>query len=242
MALTNRDEAPDPPPEQHPHGGEWLRDIILGLNDGLVTTLVFVMTLGGLVGSRHGLVVTAMAELLAGGLSMAFGGFLATRADSEIRTLRVAVERHEIATEPDEERQELRAIYRRKGFTGHLLDAIISHQTATPERWLAAMLHDEHGMTDENLRSPLVSGVTIGLSFMVGALVPILPFFWSLPRWVGEVLALVLTAAAAMGLGALKARHTLKTAVRSGLEFLVIAGVGAGLGILIGKVVHGSLG
>src|SRR5579875_2501626 len=216
--------------ERHPHVGDWIRDVVLGLNDGLVTTLVFVMTLSGVASTRHALLTTAIAELLAGGISMAFGGFLAARADSEIRAARIETERHEIATEPDEERQELRAIYRRKGFHGHLLEAIIEHQTASPERWLAAMLHDEHGFTVNEARAPLLSGSLIGLSFMVGAIVPILPFFFPFARLLSQALAFALAAAVAMGLGAVQSRHTLRTALRSGVEFFILAVAGALLG------------
>lgn len=226
--------------ERHPHGGNWLRDVILGLNDGLVTTLVFVMTLSGVASTRHTLILTAIAELLAGGVSMAFGGFLAARADNEVRAARIETERQEIATEPDEERQELSAIYRGKGFQGQLLHAIVEHQTATPERWLAAMLHDEHGITGDDQGAPVLSGALVGLSFMAGAAVPILPFLFPVPRLTGQGLAFALSAAAAIGLGALKARHTLKTALRSGLEFFILALIGAGLGVIIGQVMHGG--
>ena len=225
--------------ERHPHAGGWLRDVVLGLNDGLVTTLVFVMTLSGIAHSRHTLIATALAEMLAGGLSMGFGGFLAGRADHELLAARVATERHEIATEPDEERRELRSIYRRKGFRGHLLEAIMEHQTATPERWLAAMIHDEHGITDDPPMSPVASGALVGVSFMGGAVVPILPFFFPLPRIAGEALAFALAAAAALALGALKSRHTLQTALRSGVEFFALAVLGALCGVAMGRLMHG---
>ncbi len=224
--------------EEHPHGGDWLRDIVLGLNDGLVTTLVFVMTFSSVTSDRHIVLVSALAEMFAGGVSMGFGGFLAAQAEGEIRAKRTATERHEIEHEPEEERSELRAIYRRKGFSGMLLDQIVAHQTATPERWLAAMLHDEHGMTAGEPHPPLRSGLTIGFAFIVGAVVPVLPFLFAEPTLVAKVLSLVAAAAAAIGLGALKSRHTLKTALRSGLEFLLIALLGTGFGILIGHLLH----
>ena len=224
--------------EEHPHGGDSLRDIVLGLNDGLVTTLVFVMTFSSVTNNREIVLVSALAEMFAGGISMGFGGFLAAQAVGEVRAKRTAIERHEIEHEPEEERSELRAIYRRKGFNGELLDQIVAHQTATPERWLAAMLHDEHGMTTAEPRSPLRSGVTVGLAFVAGAFVPVLPFLFGEPTLVAKVLSLVAAAAAAIALGALKSRHTLKTAVRSGLEFLLIALLGTGFGILIGRLLQ----
>lgn len=225
--------------ERHPHRGDWLRDAVLGLNDGLVTTLVFVMTLSGVAGSRHALLASALAELFAGGVSMAFGGFIAARTQREVMQKRRATERLEIATEPDEERLELRAIYRGKGFSGPLLEAIVTHLTATPERWLSAMMHDEHGVTAEPEIRPLLSGLSVGVSFMIGAVVPILPFFFAqLAQLPAQIVSFMLTASVSLGLGAVKSRHTLKGPLRSGLELLALAALGALCGVLIGHLLE----
>src|SRR5689334_10724014 len=133
--------------EQHPHGGDWLREIVFGLNDGLVTTLVFIMAVSA-AASTH-LVVIVLGEVLAGGVSMALGGYLSARTEQEILAQRIATERYEVEHEPEEERSELRAIYRRKGFSGPLLDRVVSHLTANPERWHQAMVHDELGVVED---------------------------------------------------------------------------------------------
>src|SRR5947209_18911846 len=102
---------PGPPKEQHPHGGDWLRDIVFGLNDGLVTTLVFLMAVSESAPTR--LLLIMLGEVLAGGISMALGGYLSARTQQEVLDQRVATERFEIQHEPEEERAELRSIYRR---------------------------------------------------------------------------------------------------------------------------------
>src|SRR5579871_4438151 len=104
--------------ELHPHGGAWIIEVIFGANDGMVTTLVFVLTVSNVAASRHSLILTALAELFAGGVSMFLGAYLAVKTEHEITAHQIATERHEIAHEPAEERAELRAAYRRKGFTG----------------------------------------------------------------------------------------------------------------------------
>lgn len=225
--------------EQHPHGGDWLRDALLGLNDGLVTSLVFVMTLGGIASDRQVLVAGALAEVFAGGVSMAFGAFLAARTQDEVIQKRIAVERHEIATEPEEEREELRRIYRAKGFTGSLLGQIVAHQTATPDRWLKAMMRDEHGLVDEQpARSPLTSGLWVGSAFVVGAAVPVLPVFLPVPLIDARILSFALAAAVGMLLGVLKSRYTLKGPLRSALELLFLAVLGALFGYGMSRILH----
>jgi len=107
--------------EQHPHRGDWLREIVFGLNDGPVTTLVFIMAVSEVAPAR--LLLVVLGEVLAGGISMALGGYLSARTARQILDQRIATERFEIEHEPDEERAELRAIYQNKGFSGPPLAA-----------------------------------------------------------------------------------------------------------------------
>ena len=181
------------------------------------------------------LLLVVLGEVLAGGISMALGGYLSARTARQILDQRIATERYEIEHEPDEERAELRAIYQDKGLSGPLLDRVVGHLTADRERWHRAMVHDELGVVEDTQINPWLEGVQIGLSFVVGGLIPMLPVLFSLPqaRW----WAYGLTAITALTLGAIKARYTYQSPVRAGLEFLVVVTLGtlagAGLGLLL---------
>ena len=220
--------------ERHPHTGDWLREIVFGMNDGLVTTMVFLMAVSG-IASTH-LLIVMLGEVLAGGVSMALGGYLSARTQQEVLAKRIATEQYEIQNEPDEERAELRAIYRQKGLSGPLLDRVVEHLTADEHRWHQAMVHDELGVVDEQHISPWRQGLQIGLSFIIGGLIPTVPVLLALPqtRW----WAYGFTALAALLLGALKARYTNKGPVRSGLEFLVVVTIGTLAGVGIGWLLH----
>lgn len=224
----------EPIEKYHPHRGDWLRDSVFGLNDGLVTTLVFVIAVSAL--TRTQFITVALSELLAGGVSMGLGGFLAARTAQEVLASRIATERQEIAEEPDEERAELRAIYYAKGLRGALLEGVVSDLTADEERWLRAMVHDELGVVDDKRDRPWVQGLLVGGSFMVGALIPIVPFLTPAP--LPQAWAYGAAAATAMLLGAVKARYTRKGPVRSGLELLGIVTVGTVAGVVIGFVLQ----
>lgn len=220
--------------EQHPHGGGWLREVVFGLNDGLVTTLVFILAVSGLA-STH-LLVIVLGEVLAGGVSMALGGYLSARTEQEILEHRIATERYEIKHEPEEERAELRAIYHRKGFSGQLLERVVDHLTSNDDRWHQAMVHDELGIVEDEQINPALQGARVGLAFVLGGLIPTLPVILSLPqfRW----WAYGLTALTAMTLGAVKARYTRKTPLRAGFEFLIIVTVGTLVGVGLGLLLH----
>ena len=221
--------------EQHPHGGSWLRDIVFGLNDGLVTTLVFVLAVSRIAHPQ--LVVIALGELFAGGISMGLGAFLSARTEHAVISQQIATERYEIAHEPEEERAELREIYYQKGLRGALLDAVVRFLTAERERWLHAMVRDELGIvTQEMARPPWLQGALVAGSFMVGSFVPIVPFLFSLPF--PEVWAYALTVITAIALGAVKAQYTSKGALYNGLEFLGITTAGAIAGVAIGALLQ----
>ena len=165
--------------EQHPHRGNWLREIVFGLNDGLVTTLVFIMAISEIAPAR--LLLVVIGEVLAGGISMALGGFLAARTAKQILDQRIATERFEIEHEPEEERAELNTIYRNKGFSGPLLQHVVNHLTADQERWHRAMVHDELGVVEETHINPWLEGSQIGISFVIGGFIPMIPLLLSLP-------------------------------------------------------------
>jgi VIT1/CCC1 family predicted Fe2+/Mn2+ transporter len=236
--ATRAQEAPRR--EQHPHGGGWLGAIVFGLNDGLVTTLVFIMATSVVAQSHSTLLLVVLSEVAAGGASMALGGFLSARTERDVLAHRIATERHEIATEPEEERAELRAIYRRKGMTGSLLERVVAHQTATSERWLRALIHDELGVVGGPGPSPVREGAQVGASFVLGGLIPTLAVLIGLPPPWLQVAAYGLTALTALLLGAIKARYSTRGPVRNGLEFLAVVTVGTLAGFAIGVVLHAA--
>ena len=167
---------------------------------------------------------------------MALGGYLSARTARQILDQRIATERYEIEHEPDEERAELRAIYRNKGLSGPLLDRVVGHLTADRERWHRAMVHDELGVVEENNINPWLEGLQIGISFVIGGLIPTVPVMFSLPQ--AKWWAYGLTALTALALGAIKARYTHQSPVRAGLEFLVVVTLGTLAGVGLGLLVH----
>ncbi len=220
--------------EQHPHGGDWLRDVVFGLNDGLVTTLVFIMAVSS-IASTH-LLIVVLGEVLAGGISMALGGYLSARTELEILEHRIAMERYEIEHEPEEEQAELRNIYRKKGLREPLLDRVVGYLTADRDRWHQAMVHDELGVVEEKRINPWRQGSQVGLSFVVGGLIPSIPVLLSLPqtRW----WAYGLTALTAFALGTIKARYTHKGPFRAGFEFLILVTLGTLAGVGLSLFLH----
>ncbi len=169
---------------------------------------------------------------------MALGGYLSARTARQVLDQRIATERYEIEHEPEEERAELRAIYRNKGLSGPLLERVVRHLTADRERWHRAMVHDELGVVEDTQVNPWLEGMQVGLSFVLGGLIPTVSLLLSLPQ--ASWWAYGLTALTALALGVIKARYTRQGPVRAGLEFLVVVTLGTLAGVGLGLLLHGG--
>lgn len=219
--------------ERHHHPSDLIGSIILGLNDGLVTTMVFVLSVAQASGNIHKTIIIAgLAEMIAGGVAMSLGAYTAARAMREAYHFQVDVERSEIRLEPEEERAEVANIYRDKGFHGPLLEDIVRHVTSDPERWLRVMVREELGTPPEEGSSSWRVGLAVGLSFMAGALVPLLPFIAQAgaPRpltIVASIGALVLT-------GAARSRYSPRQWWVSVAEMVAVGIAGSAAGLAIG--------
>jgi VIT1/CCC1 family predicted Fe2+/Mn2+ transporter len=209
----------------------YLRDWIYGGIDGAVTTFAIVSGVVGAELSYAVILVLGFANLLADGFSMAAANYSGTTTErEEIHRLREIEHRH-ISETPDGEREEVRQIYRRKGFEGEDLERIVSVLTADRERWIQTMLTEEYGLPLE-VRSPLAAAATTFSAFIICGFVPILPFLMETSH--AFRLAGVLTGIVFFAIGAAKSKWSPVAWWRSGLETFVVGAVAAGLAYAMG--------
>jgi vacuolar iron transporter family protein len=220
--------------EQHRHPHQLLGDILLGLNDGIATTLVFVLGVAGAAQSTHTVVLVGLAELLGGGVSMTLGGFVSAQSQKEAAEHQIDIERQEIEHEPEEERQELTDIYREKGFSGPQLSAIVEHLTSDKERWLNSLIRDELLLKPGEHTSPWKVAAALGLSFAAGALLPLFPFIFNLGA--DQLAATVISIVVLFVAGAGRSRYSHLTWTRSGANMIGVGLLSAGAGVVIGKI------
>jgi VIT1/CCC1 family predicted Fe2+/Mn2+ transporter len=216
----------------------YLPDAVFGAIDGTVTTFAVVSGAVGADLPARVVIILGIANLLADGFSMAAGNFAAVRAAHEqAEKLRVQEHRH-VADYPDGEREEVRQIYRAKGFTGAALERLTGLITSQREAWIDTMLAGEYGLVP-NTRSPLRAALTTFLGFVSAGALPLLPFLFGLSH--AAVAATAATAVVFALIGSLKSRWTMRTWWASGAETLAI-GLGAavvayGVGRLLGQLI-----
>jgi VIT1/CCC1 family predicted Fe2+/Mn2+ transporter len=222
--------------------GATLRNFIFGTSDGLVTVLAFVAGVSASLGSSKFVLLAGISEMFAGALSMGLGAFLGTRAERDLYERERAREVREVHEMPEHEREELREIYRQKGFEGLQLEQLVEVLTANETRWVDVMMAEELGLI-RSATSPLAAGLTVGFAYIAAAAIPLIPYlFWPAPQAMIGSVGLTGLALAAVGGG--KARYTQRPLWRGALETLImgLAGTAVCYGIgLIGSHVFGGM-
>lgn len=161
-------------------GGNALRAGVLGANDGLVSVFSLVMGVAGAAMESHTILITGLAGLLAGAISMAMGEWLSVQSSRELYTRQLDIERQELAASPAEEKEELALIYQSKGLSPEQAKAFADQLLSDPVHALDTLSREELGMDPDELGgSAWVAASTSFLLFAVGAIIPILPFFFT---------------------------------------------------------------
>jgi VIT1/CCC1 family predicted Fe2+/Mn2+ transporter len=220
-------------------GTNWLRDVILGGQDGLVNILGIILGVIAGGGSDVVLLAAGFAAAITESISMAAVGYTSSVSERDYYEAEKARETAEISTVPDAERQEIRDIYAAKGFSGELLDGVVDTITANRETWLVTMMDEELHLQPVQSRDILRTAVVIGIATLIGHLIPLVPFMF-LARTPALVLAIVLSAVALFGVGAYTAVTLVGDWRRSGLKFLAIGLGAAAIGFFVGRLFNAT--
>jgi VIT1/CCC1 family predicted Fe2+/Mn2+ transporter len=217
----------------------WLRDVILGGQDGLVNILGIILGVIAGGGSDVVLLAAGFAAAITESISMAAVGYTSSVSERDYYESEKAREIAEIGTMPEAERQEIRDIYAAKGFSGTLLDGVVDTITANRDTWLTTMMDEELHLQPVQSRDILRTAVIIGIATLIGHLIPLAPFL-VLPRTPALVAAIVLSAVALFAVGAYTAVTLVGDWRRSGLKFLAIGLGAAAIGFFVGRLFNSA--
>jgi vacuolar iron transporter family protein len=217
----------------------WLRDVILGGQDGLVNILGIILGVIAGGGSRTVLLATGFAAAITESISMGAVGYTSSVSQRDYYLSERGRELSEIETMPDAERQEIRDIYASKGFHGDLLDRVVDTITSNRDAWLATMMDEELHMQPVETSAILRSAVVITIATLIGHLIPLMPFLF-MDRTPALILAIVLSALVLFGVGVYSALTLVGDWRTMGLRFVVIGLGAAGIGFAIGNLFHAT--
>ena len=216
-------------------GSGGVRDMIFGANDGLVSTLAFVAGVVGAIIDPYIVLLSGIAELFAGTISMAFGSYQSAKSELEVWERESQRKEGEKGKTPEEEREELITFYEKEGFKREEAEGIVERLSAKKELPIQENALKELGLAPEELGNPIKAGLLCGVSFGLAALVPILPFiFRGLICTEALTISIIATLVTLFGVGAMKTIFSRKNWVRSGLEMMAIGASGAAITYMIG--------
>ena len=227
------------------HIGEsrpYWRDIILGVNDGLVSIFLLVVGVVGGGFDTAQVLLTAVAGALAGAVSMAAGEYLATKSQDEILEAELALERTHIIHFKDQELEQLRGFFTDMGVGEADLNGVIAGFENNDEAILNAMAALEFGVVESERRSPYLAMAASGLLFLVGSLPSVVPFVLIDSTGTALIWATALSLAGLFLVGVVKARVAKSHWLQSGFENMTIAGVGGVIAWAIGNAIGATLG
>ena len=230
--LAKRDQGRKQP-------GSWIGDAIYGVNDGLGAIFGIVSGVSGATAGESKYVLLAgLSGMIASALSMGSGAYLAAKSEREIYEAEVAREREAIRMNPAEARELLALYYQVKGLPDEDAQTMVNHIATDPEQMLRALISERLGTSVEALANPMISASSGALSTAVGAIIPIIPFFF-MQGVPAVVAAAIVSLAAHFAVGAAKSLITVRSWWSSGLEMTLVGAIeGAvtyGIGILLGK-------
>lgn len=220
----------------HVRGGGWIGQAIYGMNDGLGAAFGVVSGVAGATSANGEFVLlSGLAAAVASALSMGSGAYLATKSEREVYEAELGRERREIEMDPDEEREEMELFYELKGFKAEEARLLASRLAEQPEQLLKSLAHEELGLSEASFPNPLTAAVSATISTAMGAIIPVIPFFFL--SGAGALIAsFVISTLAHFAVGASKVIVTGRSWVRSGAEMTVV-----GLGEAIITYVIGLL-
>ena len=222
--------------EKHFTAGDAVRDVVIGMSDGLTVPFALAAGLTGAV-AASGIIVTAgLAEIVAGSIAMGLGGYLAARGDADHYASERRREEREVVEKPAAERQEVADVFRAYGLTDDQITPIVSALEARPKVWVDFMMRFELGLEEPDRRRALRSALTIALAYVAGGLVPLTPYMLAHDTRRALPLSVGFTLAALLVFGIVKGRFTGVPPVRSGLQTVLVGGLAAAAAFALARL------
>ena len=221
--------------EKHFAASETVRDIVIGMADGLTVPFALAAGLTGAVASTQIVVTAGFAEIAAGSIAMGLGGYLAAKTDAEHYASELRREEREVDELPEHEEEEVAQVFRDYGLEGDSLAAVVSAIRSDRTRWVDFMMRFELGLEAPDPRRARHSALTIALSYIVGGLIPLAPYLFMTRISSALYVSVGLTLAALLVFGYVKARFTGLSPLSGALRTAVIGGLAAAAAFAIAR-------
>ena len=223
--------------ERHFTASETVRDIVIGMSDGLTVPFALAAGLSGAVEATTIIITAGLAEVAAGAIAMGLGGYLAARTDAEHFASERAREERETKEMPETEAAEVADVFRSYGLDDDTVATVVNAIRADKRRWVDFMMRFELGLEEPDPRRARRSALTIALSYVAGGLVPLAPYFFLRSVHHALVGSVIVTLLALPVFGYVKGRFTTARPLRSAWQTAVVGGLAATAAFVIAKAI-----
>ena len=223
--------------EQHFTSGNFVRDIVIGMSDGLTVPFALAAGLSGAVSSNRLIVIGGLAEIAAGSIAMGLGGYMAARGDAEHYVQEREREDREVIEVPEEEKAEISRIFQSYTVTEQEAAHVVEGLARNPKAWVNFMMKFELGLEEPDPKRAVTSAATIALAYVAGGFIPLTPYIIVNTATKGLMLSTIVTLAALGIFGFIKGRFTGTSPVRGALQTVVIGGLAAGAAFILAKLI-----
>ena len=227
--------------EEHFESSEMVQDIVLGMSDGLTVPFALTAGLSGAVAATNIIITAGLAEIAAGSIAMGLGGYLAGKTAVEHYANERKREYREVETVPHIERQEVMDFFAGIGLSADSQTRIADELSHDKDKWVEFMMRFELGLEKPDANRATKSALTIGLSYIAGGMVPLLPYFFVDRVEQGLLYSSILTVIFLFVFGFFKSKATGQHPIGGALQVTVIGVVAAGAAFLLAKAIEGAL-
>lgn len=228
---------PAPHLERHFTASDSVRDVVIGMSDGLTVPFALAAGLSGAVAASRLVVTAGVAEVVAGSIAMGLGGYLAARSEAEHYDSEVRRERQEIADKPEAELAEVREVFERFGLTPEESARVAATLSTRPDAWVDFMMRFELGLEAPDPGRALRSALTIAAAYVTGGLIPLVPYMLTTDARTALAPSVAVTLVALCVFGYVKGRFTGAPAWRSAVQTTAIGGLAAAAAFGIARVI-----
>jgi vacuolar iron transporter family protein len=221
--------------EKHFMAPDVIRDIVIGMSDGLTVPFALAAGLSGTVSTTEMVTVAGLAEIAAGSIAMGLGGYLAARTDREHYLSELERERKEVIEKPDIERQEVADVLLQWGVDEQDIDKVVDSISKDHDRWIDFMMRFELGLEEPEPKRARNSSITIGISYIIGGLIPLLPYVLIHNSAHALFVSVIVTLLALFIFGFVKGNFTGTSPFKSAVQTTLVGGFAAGVAYLVAR-------
>jgi vacuolar iron transporter family protein len=225
--------------EEHVFGAETIRDIVIGMSDGLTVPFALAAGLSGAVANTSIIIIAGLAEIAAGSIAMGLGGYLAGKTEVDHYNSEMKREYEEVETVPEIEKQELRDFFSSLGLSTEMQNQAVEEVSKDKDKWVELMMKYELGLEKPDPKRAGKSAFNIGFSYIIGGLIPLSPYFFTSNGIEGLKISSLVTLVCLFVFGYFKSKFTGVNRLGGAFRVMMIGAIAAGCAFAIARLIEG---